>query len=302
MKISILFSTFNRNSILRKTLQGLVEMDTKDLDWEVVLVDNAGNKETARIAEHFTTSLPLTFLVETAPGKNNALNTALRHASGELLIFTDDDIIPDSQWIKSLIEAADRWPDCDLFGGRILPLMPDGMSLPPLDDPDFLSIAYVIADWDLPEGTHSPATKIWGPNMMVRRSVFEKGLRFDPAIGPNGNNYIMGSESDFLKRARAAGHIEVYVPTALVYHQIRPEQLTHSWLYGRAYRLGRTIPYQGRVEPDLRIRKWMWRELFTQFLNFSFSRLASPEDKALEYGVKYNIILGHLYQCRKGNH
>ncbi len=35
--------------MLVQTLQGLVEMDSTDLDWEVVLVDNAGNDETARV-------------------------------------------------------------------------------------------------------------------------------------------------------------------------------------------------------------------------------------------------------------
>lgn len=50
MKLSIIFSTLNSNDILSRTLQGLVEMGTGSLDQEVVLVDNAGNEETASIA------------------------------------------------------------------------------------------------------------------------------------------------------------------------------------------------------------------------------------------------------------
>ena len=136
-----------------------------------------------------------------------------------------------------MIEGADRWPDCDLFGGRILPKYPDGMIAPPLNDSDFKSVAYVITDWDFPEGEYFPATKTWGPNMMVRRRVLDQGLRFNPDIGPKGSNYVMGSEIDFLKRARAAGHTDVYIRSSLVYHQIRPEKMTSSWLYGRAFRL-----------------------------------------------------------------
>lgn len=147
MKLSIIFSTFNRNDILTRTLQGLVDMNTSGLDWEVVLVDNSGNDETASIARTFSSSLPLKFLVEKTPGKNNALNTALDQASGELFIFTDDDIIPDPAWAMSMLDVADRWPDYDLFGGRILPKYPDGMSAPPVNDASFMSVAYVIADW-----------------------------------------------------------------------------------------------------------------------------------------------------------
>jgi len=300
MKLSIIFSTFNRNDILTRTLQGLVDMDTNGLDWEIVLVDNAGNEETASIVKAFSSSLPVKFLVEKNPGKNNALNTALDWASGELFIFTDDDIIPDSAWAKSMIEAADRWPDCDLFGGRILPKYPDGMTAPSIEDKDFMSVAYVIADWDLPEGKHFPATRTWGPNMMVRQRVFEQGLRFNPDIGPNGSNYAMGSESDFLKRARTAGYIELYVPSSLVYHQIRPEQLSHSWLFGRAFRLGRMIPYQGLSKPDLKLKKWMLREIIHLFIRYTFFNVFGSEAKKMESGINYFRLRGHIYQCYKG--
>lgn len=282
------------------TLQGLVDMETDGLDWEVILVDNANNKETARIATTFATSLPLKFLVEKTPGKNSALNTALEQASGELFIFTDDDVIPEASWAKSLIEAAERWQDTDLFGGRILPKYPAGLTVPPINDVDFLAVAYVIADWDLPEGKHFPVTQTWGPNMMVRRRVFDQGMRYNPARGPNGSNYVMGSETEFLKRARKAGYTEVYVPSALVYHQIRPEQLSHSWLFGRAFRIGRTIPYNSVKKPVLKIRKWMLREFVNLLARYTYSSVFGTESEKLESGIKFHILRGHIYQHYRG--
>ena len=275
-------------------------METTGLDWEVILVDNAGNDETARISASFSASLPLKYLEETAPGKNNALNTALNHASGDLFIFTDDDIIPDPAWAKSLVDAADRWQDSDLFGGRILPKYPAGITVPPVNDQDFLAVAYVFADWDLPEGNHFPATKIWGPNMMVRRRVFDQGLHFNANVGPTGKNYLMGSETEFLKRARKAGFTDVYVPSALVYHQIRSEQLSHSWLFGRAFRLGRMLPYSGQSKPVLKIKIWMLREYINLLARYIYSRLLGTETERLENGIKFHNLRGHIYQCYKG--
>jgi glucosyl-dolichyl phosphate glucuronosyltransferase len=121
VKFSIILATYNRNNLLVQTLQGLVNMDTAGIDWELILVDNAGNEETARISSSFSATLPIKFLVEKAPGKNNALNSALDHISGDLIIFTEDDVIPDSSWAKALIDAAGRCKDADLFGDRILP-------------------------------------------------------------------------------------------------------------------------------------------------------------------------------------
>ena len=136
--------------------------------------------------------------------------------------------------------------------------------------------------------------------MMVRRRVFDQGLRFNPDIGPNGSNYVMGSESDFLKRARAAGYSEVYIPSSLVYHQIRPEQVTSSWLYGRAFRLGRMTPYAGLSKPDLKIKKWMLREIARLFARYAYYRIFGTESEKLESGINFYRLRGHIYQCYKG--
>ena len=299
MKVSIILATYNRNDLLIQTLQGLVNMDTTGLDWEVALVDNAGNDETARIAESFSASLPLKFLVEKAPGKNNALNSALGHASGDLIIFTDDDVIPDPAWAKSLVDAASRWTSADLFGGCILPKYPEGMTAPLINDPVFLRIAYVIADWDLPEGEH-PAGKIWGPNMMVRRRVFDQGLRFNSDIGPTGSSYVMGSETEFLQRASDAGHTAVYVPSAFVYHQIRPEQLTHAWIRGRAFRVGRGLAYHDKLTPVLKVKKWMLRKIASLFARYMYSFVFGTETERLQHAIEFHKMRGHIYQCYKG--
>mgnify|MGYP001823976594 CR=1 FL=1 len=299
MKVSIILATYCRDDLLSTTLQGLADMDVTDLDWEVLLVDNAGNDETARISESFSTRIPLKFLVETAPGKNNALNAALHHASGDLIIFTDDDVVPDPGWAKALIDAASRWRGAAMFGGRILPKFPDGMSSPPIDDPVFKRIAYVISDGDFEEG-ECPAGKIWGPNMMVRRQVFDEGLRFDTNIGPSGNSYVMGSETEFLQRASNAGHIAVYIPSAVVHHQIRPEQLTPSWLYGRAFRVGRGLAYHDQSTSVLKIKKWMLREIAVLFVRYIYYCVLGTESEKLNNGIRFHKMRGHIYQCNKG--
>jgi hypothetical protein len=69
--------------------------------------------------------------------------------------------------------------------------------------------------------------------------VFDKGIRFDERIGPRGKSYPMGSETEFNLRLARLGHAAVYVPQATVRHQIRPEQMTRTWLVGRAFREGR---------------------------------------------------------------
>jgi GT2 family glycosyltransferase len=110
----------------------------------------------------------------------------------------------------------------------------------------------------------------------------------------------MGSEHEFLLRASEAGYTAVYVPSALVYHQIRPEQLTNSWICGRAFRLGRSGAYLNKSVPVLKVRRWMLREIATLFLYYIYYSIAGTEAKKLEHAIKFHEMRGILYQSYKG--
>jgi hypothetical protein len=92
---------------------------------------------------------------------------------------------------------------------------------------------------DLPEGPTEPG-EIFGGNMAVRRSVFERGVRFDEAIGPNRDNpnYRMGSESEFLRRVGRAGATAWFAHEPLVQHIVRQHQWSAQAWVDRAYRSG----------------------------------------------------------------
>jgi hypothetical protein len=114
--------------------------------------------------------------------------------------------------------------------------------------------AYAIADWVQPEGPYR-ASRVYGPNMAIRASVFHAGWSFDPAIGPDGTDtYIPGSETDPTMRLERAGFPAVYLPRALVLHQIRAEQLGLEWLSQRAFRKGREDLRHRAPSPAANIR------------------------------------------------
>jgi glycosyltransferase involved in cell wall biosynthesis len=251
MDISVIFSTYKRPELLEETLTSFLSLHIENLTWEIILADNAGDPDTEIVAKKFAKLLPLHYLVVTKRGKNNALNEAILQARGELFVFTDDDVIVEPDWLNEIWEGAHRWPQINVFGGKILPKYPEGQ-LPPFDHP-FLSSAYAIADHNIPEGTY-PSYKVWGPNMAIRGLLFKEGWKFNPAIGPDGSTtYVMGSETDLTKRLEKGGNPSVYLPKSIVNHQIRREQLDMDWLYGRAFRLG--LQYS-REEDKSNISMW----------------------------------------------
>jgi glycosyltransferase involved in cell wall biosynthesis len=250
MQLTVMLTTFRRPEILRETLAAMVEIDRSDIQWQLLIVDNAGDEKTRQVCESFTNRLPLKYLVCTRPGKNAALNFALQHVTGELIIFTDDDVLPSFNWLTAMRDGATRWSDHVLFAGRVLPQWP-------CDPPTF--VLEVAAQLDLGRWTYSvlnpqieegPQTEYLpvGNNMAVRRQVFSEGMKFNESIGPRGQNYAMGSETEFNLRLRRRGDEPVFLPDSLVYHRIRPEQMSADWLVSRAYREGRG---EARLKADI---------------------------------------------------
>lgn len=304
MDISVLMATCRRDEILQKTLESFCKLDTEGLHWELLVADNACKKSTQELVQRYSDCLPINYVPARKPGKNNALLSIIPHATGSLLIFTDDDIIADPAWLHEYKVATNRLPNYDIFGGQILPHFPDEAHLDPRIpfDHQFTKSAYALTFWPPLEGTVSPS-RIWGPNMAVRKRVIDSGISFNPEIGPNGNNYVMGSETEFIARAHDAGFKIMYLPKVIVQHQLRKEQLTLSWLRGRAYRTGRARAKVYREFDGFNkvfgAPKFLWRKVFQSYIAMQFHYLLHNHKKRFNAMVEFGQLQGALFEMRQ---
>lgn len=299
MDLSLVLTTFNRSKILAQTLESLSTLHLGGAAWEVLLVDNTGgDPETRAVAQAFSGRLPLELLIEPRPGTNYARNQAVEQARAPLIVFTDDDVAPDPDWLTELRGGVARWPDTDLFGGRILPLWPEGGQPPSCHS--FLENAYAIADWKLPEGPYS-AHRVFGPNMAYRASIFHEGWRFDPRIGPDGSDtYMTGSETSLNLELERAGFRPVYLPRALVRHRVQREHLHPAWLYKRAFRLGRWEAHLAGVSRGAPgTLAWLLWKLGRAYMNFAIARAGADLTVTLDAGLTYWQARGALHQWRR---
>jgi glucosyl-dolichyl phosphate glucuronosyltransferase len=235
--LTVFFATRNRAHAIPRVLEAFTGLTAPEGGWKLVVVDNGSSDTTMEVLQGFASRLPLTILSCPKPGKNRALNLALPELRGRLAVFTDDDVLPDADWLRQLLAAADAHPEADLFGGTVLPDWPR-------PKPDWLSeqaveFSVLYAQKRRPSGPCG-FTDIFGPNMAIRASVFEAGTRFAEHVGPDGTNplYAMGSETELLRRLEAAGHRGWFEASARVGHIIRPEQMEEGWILDRAYRYG----------------------------------------------------------------
>jgi L-malate glycosyltransferase len=241
--LTVMMATRNGASTLPIVFDAYVELHAPQGGWSIVVADNGSTDETKDIINAYAGRLPLSYVYEPAPGKNQALNTALPAAAGDLVVFTDDDIVPRADWLQQFRAAADTHVDFDMFGGRIQPRWPAPpepwiLTLVPL------SIVYGIS----PDLASGPVGRQWlfGANMAVRKTIFDRGYRFDPRIGPSGTDYAQGSEAELTLRLDRAGCRAWFCSDAVAEHMIRADHLTEDWILGRARRYGR-----GRIRREL---------------------------------------------------
>jgi GT2 family glycosyltransferase len=162
-----------------------------------------------------------------------------------------------------------------------------------------LRSAFVIADWEQGEGPIKIG-HIWGPNMAVRREVFDAGIHFNPNIGPNGKDYVMGSETEFLRRANQAGFQGVYLPEALVYHQIRVEQLHLKWIEGRAYRSGKGHAASATLGCPMLwgAPRYLWRKYAITSLKLALC-FWHNRDQRFNNAIEHYMLKGQIDQHKK---
>jgi len=107
-----------------KTLESIEDSRLpKGTDWEVLIVDNNSTDTTSAVCQSFLRRNPerYRYLFEKRQGKSFALNAAVENATGEIIAFTDDDVLVGVDWLFALLIALDEY-DCVGVAGRIVPV------------------------------------------------------------------------------------------------------------------------------------------------------------------------------------
>jgi glycosyltransferase involved in cell wall biosynthesis len=255
MKISIAICTWNRSHLLRQTLSTLKDLAVPNaLEWEILVVNNNCTDSTDDVVEGFGDCLPIRLLHERAPGKSHAANLATREARGELMLWTDDDVLVDPGWLAAYVRAANDWPDAGYFGGRISPWFE---SKPPEwveANTQFLSCMLVTRDLGPNEGPLGDQAP-WGANMAFRTHVLRK-VNFSSQFGPTGNNQVRGEEVELVLRLQRERVFGVWVPSAVVRHFVVNERLTPQYLWSFYAGSGRTHARAGTHQLPLDGKRW----------------------------------------------
>jgi glycosyltransferase involved in cell wall biosynthesis len=304
---SIIIATHNRASMLKETLESMKAVDRSEMDVQWIVINNNSTDDTDKVLEAFLDQLPLKILSEAKPGKNCAINLALKEVFlHEVVVFTDDDTSPGRDWLKKIRAACGRWPGHSVFGGRIVPRWPDGERPVWIKDPFLLSFGFSEHDFGIEEKPYPAGSFPFGPNFWVRKGVFDGGRLYPEEMGPMGNSRIMGSETSFLMPLATQGYEMIYCPDAMVEHRIKPRDYLSSVLFKRAYNCGRGCArLSGIYYTDL-LRKrpavWYAREcvkLFLAAIKLVVGGLETSRQRRVEKTCQNFIYLGRTLETTR---
>ena len=226
MDLSVVICTWNRADLLGQTLARLGGARVPaGLRWEVLVVDNRSTDHTPTVLADHPERLPLRTVREGQQGLSHARNRGLAEAAGDWVVFTDDDVLVDPDWLAEVAAGVARHPAAAVVGGPVAPWFPH----PP--DPA-LCEAFPALRYGFCEVDHGPAEReltptegIRGANFGVRRGAVGAN-RFDPKYGRSGPHQGLFEETDFVDRLRAAGGAVWWLPRARLHHYVDPRRMT----------------------------------------------------------------------------
>jgi O-antigen biosynthesis protein len=214
--------------------------------YEVIVVENRPAHSTVKRAldERFAGDERVRYVEETRPGLACARNAGLRAAQGELVAFTDDDVIVDPAWLPAIRASFATSPDIDCMTGLIVPLE--------LETPTqllverfagyakgFLPRIYAL-EQPPPDQPLFPYTAGYfgsGANMAFRTAALRRLGGFDPVLG-TGTRARGCEDLDICIRVLNAGSRLAYEPRAIVWHR-HPD--AHPHLRRRAFDYGAAL-------------------------------------------------------------
>ncbi|MGO8654791.1 glycosyltransferase family 2 protein, partial [Rhizobium ruizarguesonis] len=159
-----------------------------------ISVDNNSNDGTFDLLETYSDKLPITILQQRKPGKSGALNMALDRVKGDLIVFTDDDVRAEPNWLKAIVDCAAAHPSYGVFGGRIVP---EWEKEPKDRFIEWIPMGSTFAIVDDTQSGPCDPTKVWGPNTIVRRELLGTSVRYREDIGPlPGKIFAMGEDAE----------------------------------------------------------------------------------------------------------
>lgn len=238
---SLIIPTYNRAEMLHYTLDSMLAQDYPQDKFEIIVCNNNSSDDTQQVIQSYVSRYPnrIVPLFEKRQGVHYARNGAAYSASGDILYYTDDDMVADKKMLSEFARFFARHPKVGSATGKVRPLWE---ATPPewvlrLCDNYLLS----LIDAGLHEQSDPKDKWVFSCHQAMLRQAFFATHGFHPDFfagellgdGETGLNITIGK----------LGYHFGYTPFALTMHMIPQYRMTQEYLNKRLANQGNSDSY-----------------------------------------------------------
>ncbi len=249
-RFSVIIPTFNRAEALGRCLDSLVRLDYPRDRFEVILVDDGSAVAPEPAVSAYEKQLNLVLLKQPNAGPGAARNLGIRRATGDYVVFTDDDCTVSRGWLRSLAARADERPGYAV-GGRTVNALPANRYS--RASQHLADVVYGFYNSDLDGACFFASNNLMFPTEDLRRA------------GAFDGSFRCSEDRELCDRWLAFGRRLAWAPEAVVRHA---HDLTLTGFCGQHFGYGRGAFHfyrarlrRGRSGMRLRPHRFYWRLL-----------------------------------------
>jgi glycosyltransferase involved in cell wall biosynthesis len=119
MEITLIIPTRNRTNYLEKLIKNLEEQTQKPD--EIIIVIHEDDKKTKEFLDKLSTNLPVKYF-KTKGGSSQGRNVGIHNSKGELLVFIEDDVLLEDEYIEN-VKKIFKKNDINILAGYTLDMV-----------------------------------------------------------------------------------------------------------------------------------------------------------------------------------
>ena len=275
MKVSVIICTYSPKMLyhLCECIDSLINQTYKEL--EIICIVDGDKTYYENIREklfkyhNYYNNIKL-YLNNKNIGLLESRNKGAKLASGDIIVFIDDDAIAKRNWIEELVRIYKQY-GAIAVGGKIEPLW---LVKKPKWLPEEFYWMIGVTYLGFPEKI-TEVRNTFGSNLSFKREIFLELGGFNSKMGGiKGKRMLQGGETELCERMRKKyGRGVIYNPNAIVYHKIFKNRVKIKFLIKRAFWQGYSKAVMERLVQDISEEKRYLIYLLTdrsveRFVNF----------------------------------
>lgn len=306
LDLSIIIPTYNRSALLRNSLESVLDQESPEVNFELIVVDNNSSDETKSTVDSFISKRPerVRYVFEPRQGNAYARNTGIEHARAPIIAFLDDDAFVERNWLRTIKLTFARFPELSFIGGKVLPRW-EG------DPPAWLTPSHwsPIAAVD-----YGPAQRLIDStneiclltaNIAFRREIFATAGTFCPTLQRVKGGIGSLEDHEFLSRVCRSGKTGMYVPEMIAITHVPNERMSKRYHrrwhtgHGRFYAIMRDKNWERSKLSLLDVPSHLYRQTAIDALKWFRNALLGRFDAAFDDEKQLRFFLGFFFERQR---